>query len=137
MTEFRCNPPLPDHPASDADFAQSITLMIDEQEAGILRWHAPADEEASQGVVQLLTLRIGEPHRRRGLGGDLLNAAIKQARAWHTRRGGKLRRIWIAVEQKHQIIARAFLTGHSFHHTTTITGVCRRQDLLVYVRAFD
>jgi hypothetical protein len=35
------------------------------------------------------------------------------------------------------VIARAFLTAQSFHHTSTLKDVLRDEDLLIYVRAFD
>ena len=137
MTELRYDPPLPSKPALTDDWFQSITMFIDGQVVGVLRWHAPGDESNTQGVVQILLLEIAEPFRRRAFGRDLLNAAVAQAKQWHVSKAAKLRRFWIAVEQKHQVVARAFLTSRGFHHTTTVQGVTRRQDLLVYVKAFD
>jgi hypothetical protein len=49
----------------------------------------------------------------------------------------RLRRLWVSVEQKTQVIARAFLTQHGFHHTATMKELLADQDALIYVRTFD
>jgi ribosomal protein S18 acetylase RimI-like enzyme len=49
----------------------------------------------------------------------------------------RARRLWVAVEQRNQVIARAFLTHMGFHHTSTIRDLLSDQDVLVYVYSFD
>jgi ribosomal protein S18 acetylase RimI-like enzyme len=136
MSTFNHDPPLPPSFPRDTHtgFAQSITLHEADQPLALARWHAPSGE---QGVVQLVELTVDPAHRRRGLGSALLREVIQQATALHQLKHFRLRRLWISVEQKTQVIARAFLTQHGFHHTATIKELLDHQDAMVYVRTFD
>ena len=134
MPDFSFDPALPASAAQDG-FVQTITLRQGEQTLGFARWHAPCD--TAQGVIQLLDLFIHPPHRRSGHGGRLLRAVIEQVTRHQRLRKHPLRRIWVSVEQKAQVNARAFLTQHGFHHTATIADLLKAQDALVYVRSFD
>ncbi len=48
----------------------------------------------------------------------------------------KPEKMWLAVGHKSQVIARAFLTKHGFHHVSTTQNVLRGEDLLVYVKSW-
>ena len=52
-------------------------------------------------------------------------AVVEQARPFFKSRGAKLRRIWLAVEQKTQVIARSFLMKHNFHHTASVSELLK------------
>jgi GNAT superfamily N-acetyltransferase len=84
-----------------------------------------------------LDLTVFPPHQRVGNGKRLLDAVIAQGRELQRRRKTKLRRVWIGVEQKSQVIARAFLTSRGFHHITTVDELYRGQELMVYVKSMD
>jgi GNAT superfamily N-acetyltransferase len=101
---------------------------------GAAVWHLNSVDE---GVVQLVDLAIDPKLRRQGHAGALLNETIAQARSVCRMKRVPLRRVWVALEQKTQVLARAFLTRHGFHHTSSVTDLLREQDLLVYVRSFD
>ena len=101
---------------------------------GAAAWHLNCVDE---GVVQLVELTIDPKLRRQGHAGALLNETIAQARSVCRMKRVPLRRVWVALEQKTQVLARAFLTKHGFHHTSSVTDLLRDQDLLVYVRSFD
>jgi len=62
---------------------------------------------------------------------------MAQGREWQRRRGSKLRRVWVGIEQKSQVIARAFLTSRGFHHIATVDELYRDQELMVYVKSMD
>src|SRR5947208_2139367 len=135
MIEFHFDPPLPAKPAVAAAFAQSITMTDAGQMLATARWHSPADAQA--GLVQVLDLFTVPNQQRRGHGRRMLEAVIEQARELHRRRKTKLRRVWMAVEQKSQVIGRAFLTGRGFHHVSTASGLYRDQDLMIFVKSLD
>lgn len=141
MIEFRFEPALPplakSSPAGTPTvaFSQSITMIDGEQTLGVARWHSPADAQA--GLVQVLDLTVAPSHQRKGNARRLLDTVIEQSRELHRRRKAKLRRVWIAVEQKSQVIGRAFLTGRGFHHVSTASGLYRDQDLMVFVKSLD
>ena len=91
--------------------------------------------DAAEGLIQLLSIEIDADHRRRGLGRRLLHGLYDIARS--DLGGQPLRRVWVATGNKAHVIARAFLTGEGYHHVGSNSGVCRDQDLLLYVKSFD
>ena len=96
----------------------------------MLRW-------ASRASRSCWKLTVVPEHRRKGHGSSLLNAVIQQAALYGSTRGVLTRRVWVSVEQKTQINARAFLTRHGFHHVSTIKELLAKQDALVYLRSLD
>jgi GNAT superfamily N-acetyltransferase len=134
MLEIRCVPQLPARGGS-GDFVQTITLLDGKSVIGTARWHSPAD--ASAGLMQLLDLVVDPKFHRKGFGRRLLDTAIEQSRELHHRRGSSLRRVWIGIEQKTQIVGRAFLTSAGFHHIAAMNGLYRDQELMIYVKSLD
>ncbi|MGH7213324.1 MAG: GNAT family N-acetyltransferase [Tepidisphaeraceae bacterium] len=133
MSSFSYQPELPRRPR-DEPFLQTIVLQDNDQPVGRATWHAPAGE---QGVVQIVDLAIAPPHRRRGHGRRLFAEALRQAIEFSRRRDVPLRRVWLGIEQKSQIIARAFLTEQGLHHVATVPNLLRNQDALIYVKSLD
>jgi len=43
----------------------------------------------------------------------------------------------MTIEQKDQIVGRAFLTKHGFHHTGSLSELYKKQELLLYTKALD
>ena len=101
---------------------------------GTARWYVPA---VDHGAVQILEIHIAPEVRRKGHGTALLRELIRQVRAYHQARGARFRRLWIAVEQKSQVAARAFLTHVGFHHVATIQNILIKQDALIYLKGMD
>ena len=133
--QFTHTPPLPR--AIDAkltSFLQRIELRAGRVTLGHAAWHLV---DIDEGVVQIVDLTVDPTLHRRGHAGALLNEAIAQARALCMLKRFPLRRCWVALEQKSHVRARAFLTKHGFHHTSSVPDLLRDQDLLVYVRSFD
>jgi len=134
-SQFIHTPPLPRAPdARSASFLQHIELRESRQSIGHAVWHLIDFDE---GVVQLVELTVDPKLQRRGHASALLSESIAQARAACKLKRVPLRRLWVALEQKSQVVARAFLTKHGFHHTASVTDLLRDQDLLVFVRSFD
>lgn len=134
MTTLTVQPPIDTAPRS-GPFIQALRLGPEDAPAAVAHWHAPAN--LSEGVAQLLDLSVSPVHRRQGHGGRLLREVIAQASAYYRSRRSKLRRLWLAVEQKQQVIARAFLTSHGFHHIATVKDVLTDEDLMIYSKSFD
>ena len=135
MPSFNHQPQLPSLARDEGEgFLQTIQLRDRSEILATARWHAPMGQ---QGVVQLIELVVSPSHCRRGHGSTLLREVIQQATALHKLKKLRLRRLWVSVEQKTQVIARAFLTQHGFHHTATIKELLADQDALIYVRTFD
>ena len=120
--------------AKSNSFLQRIELRERRRPIGCAAWHVI---DLDDGVAQLVELTVEPTLQRRGHGSALLNESIAQARTVCRLKRAPLRRLWVALGQKSQVIARAFLTRHGFHHTASVTDLLRDQDLLVYVRAFD
>jgi ribosomal protein S18 acetylase RimI-like enzyme len=130
MNSMEYHPPLPRK--AQSPFVQTIILHDGEKAIGKAIWISEND-----GVVQLLHLSVDPKLGRRGHGGQLLDDVVRQATAYQRLLGIPLRRMWMMVEQKKQVVGRAFLTGHGFHHVGTMNGLHRRQDALMYMRSFN
>jgi ribosomal protein S18 acetylase RimI-like enzyme len=88
-------------------------------------------------IAQILDLGVIESHRRCGFGGQLFREMWSQIARYFQLSHVKPRRVWVAVEQKSQVIARAFLTRHGFHHVATIENLLIKQDAMIYLKSFD
>jgi GNAT superfamily N-acetyltransferase len=120
---------------SDGSFIQSVRLMDGEQVLAQARWQVSG--EAAQGVAQLLELTVAEGRRRQGHGRRVMDAMTAQVREHFSSRKVTLRRVWVAIDQKRQVIGRSFLMQFGFNHVGTIGELLRDEDLLVYMRTFD
>ena len=137
MSELTYDPILPAKASAGTDggFVQTIRLRDGGQELGLARWHVRAG--TTDGVVQIIDLIVSPDKGRQGLGGQLFDAVVDQSRKYWQLRKGKLRRVWIVVDQKTQVYARAFLTDRGFHHVSSIEELLHKQTALVYMRSFD
>ncbi len=133
MSELSFHPLLPAKPSASS-FLQEIRLTDSARVVGRAVWHAP---EGQNGAVQIVHLLVDSNWRRRDMGSRLLQAIVEQATAHHQLRNLRLRRVWACVEQKNQVLARAFLTRHGFHHVSTIERLLEDQDGLIYVKSLD
>lgn len=133
MLRFTYSPPV-DLPPTEGGFVQCVELRDDRSLVGRALWHLPCHAD---GVVQIIELSVDPAQQRQGHGGRLLNEVLHQARRLASSRGTVVRRVWLMVEQKSQLRARAFLTRHGFHHTSTASNLLRDQDLLLYSKSFD
>lgn len=120
--------------ASTGSFLQTLRLIDGKRTLGVARWHV---DDARDGVVQLLELSIDPANRRCGHGRSLFEAVLAQAAEFHRARRIPLRRIWINLRQKDQILARSFLTARGFHHVGSIENLFEGQTGLIYMRSFD
>jgi ribosomal protein S18 acetylase RimI-like enzyme len=125
--------PLIAQPA-EQPFIQRINLREGTATIATAQWHTAGGLE---GVAQLLDLSVVPEHRRKGHGSALLSAFVEQTRLYGRAAGIPTRRLWVSVEQKTQVNARAFLTRHGFHHVATIHELLAKQDALVYLLALD
>jgi GNAT superfamily N-acetyltransferase len=133
MLCIHCTPPLPAGKTAGV-FIQTIQLLDGDRLLGRAVWIAA---ESSQGVVQILELWIEPAVRRSGHAKRLFRELIEQARALHKPRKQIVRRLWIAVGHKSQVVGRAFLTGEGFHHIATTGGLLQDEDQLIYVKSLD
>ncbi len=124
--------PVPSKPA--LPFVQTLVLTDGRRTLGSATWVAP---DTDDGVVQILDIRIDPLHQRQGHGTILLRAVYEQAHKLFKAVDVKPRRAWLAVEQKNHVNARAFLSRHGYHHVSSIKNVYRKQESLIYLRAFD
>jgi ribosomal protein S18 acetylase RimI-like enzyme len=132
MSVFTYEPALP--PVAPDAFVQTIRLTDEGKPVATATWTVPAIDSA---VLQILTLEVDEKSRRQGHAKKLMAEVLKQGTLLCKSRKKKLRKAWILVRQKEQIVGRAFLTGQSFHHVATLPNLLKDEDGLVYVRAFD
>ena len=118
----------------DALFTQVIQMRDDKRVLGKAAWNITSP---SEGVVQILELWIDPSIRRAGHGRRLIGQIIAQARELHKAHKQPLRRLWVAVGHKTQVIGRSFLTGEGFHHIGSSGGLLKDQDMLIYVKSLD
>lgn len=115
-------------------FSQHIELVLNGQTVGTARWHAP---EGTDGIIQITDLAIHPDHQRHGHGSTLLKKCYAEAYELFAAHGIKPRRVWMILEQKRQVIARAFLSKHGYQHVSTMTALYKGQDGMLYQRSFD
>lgn len=132
MPTFAFDPPLPTAPVSS--FVQTVRVMDDGKPIGSATWSIPAIDV---GALQILTMEINAPNRRQGHAKRLLIEVLKQGTGFCKLKKKKLRKAWMLVRQKEQVVGRSFLTGQSFHHVNTISNLLKDEDALIYIRAFD
>src|SRR6188474_2041952 len=88
-------------------FLQTIRLAQGDQELGRACWIA--GQEVQEGVVQIIELTVTPGNWRKGHGQRLMEALTEQCRKYFKLRKSRLRRIWVAVDQKRHVIGRSFL----------------------------
>lgn len=115
-------------------FIQTLNIVKNRRTIGRLTWYAPDTED---GVVQILDIRVEPAYQRQNHGSALLRACYEQAFALFNKLDIRPRRIWVAVEQKMHVQARAFLSRHGFHHVSSVKNIFQDQESLIYLRAFD
>jgi GNAT superfamily N-acetyltransferase len=133
MPNLTCDPPV--RSATADTFLQTLRYAEGDQLIAHARWLAATD--LSHGVAQILDFTVSPTHRRKGHGHFVMEALTTQAADYFQHRKSRLRRVWIPVEQKHQVIARSFLMQFGFNHVGTISQLLKREDLLIYMRTFD
>jgi ribosomal protein S18 acetylase RimI-like enzyme len=133
MPDLSFDPPIT--AAGSQGFVQSIRLIHGKTLIGQARWHVAGD--GRDGVVQILELEIAPEHRRTGHGRRLWEATMDQVRRYFKARQVRPRRVWINLEQKQQVVGRAFLTQFGFHHVATIPNLLKDQDAMVYALSLD
>lgn len=110
-----------------------VTLFVDGRAVGRCGWHLLSEKD---GAVHVLWFEVAAEVGRRGHGTALFKEMVKRANEHLASRGGRLRRVTCALEQKAQVVARAFATRCGFHHTATVGNVLRDQDLMVYTVSY-
>jgi ribosomal protein S18 acetylase RimI-like enzyme len=133
MPDLSYDPPVPTTPING--FVQTIRLQRSGKEVGHARWHIPGD--GHDGAVQILELTVGINHRRQHHGQTLYDAVLGQIRKLFKAHKIKPRRIWMNLEQKDQVVGRAFLTKQGYHHVATIPTLLSGQDAMVYLVSLD
>ncbi len=133
MIVSHVDPPVPPTP-NDRAFTQTVYLRSSDRVIGQAVWAATVP---TQGIIQILELWIEPGLRRSGHGRRLMRAVVEQARLLHQLRGEPLRRLWIGVCHKTQVVGRSFLTSEGFHHIGSTCGLLNDEDLLVYVKSLD
>ena len=131
MPEFTYDPPI----APTAGFLQTIKMTEGVKLIGTALWHAAVDSK--DGIVQILEFNIVPNFRRHGNGKRLMAALVSQVLAYHLARKMPPRRLWAALRQKSQVIARAFFTSQGFTHIATVKDLMANEEALAYIRTFD
>ena len=127
------DPPVPSK-IIDRLFMQTILLKDGDRTLGRAVWSATAP---TQGVVQILEFWIDPLFRRKGNGRRLMRGLVEQARMLQAIRKEPLRRLWIGVGHKTEVVGRSFLTSEGFHHISTTGGLLSNEDQLIYVKSLD
>jgi ribosomal protein S18 acetylase RimI-like enzyme len=133
MLEIICDPPA--RSKGVESFLQSVRMVDGDDLIAQARWQASSDP--THGVAQLLELWVSPGRRRQGFGRKLMDAVSAQATEHFRSRKSQLRRVWMAVEQKQQVIGRSFLMQFGFNHVGTVSELLKDQDLLIYMRTFN
>jgi GNAT superfamily N-acetyltransferase len=116
MLRVTCEPPV--RSKSAESFVQTVRLLDGEELVAYARWQCTGD--LSHGVAQLLELTVSESRRRQGHGRRVMDAVSAQAQEYFRSRKLAMRRLWVAIEQKRQVIGRSFLMQFGFNHEGTM-----------------
>ncbi|HYE19331.1 MAG TPA: GNAT family N-acetyltransferase [Tepidisphaeraceae bacterium] len=137
MPAFTCSPPIEAGVTPDAGdvFVQTIELRDGDRLLARAKWSSNPD--TAVGVAQLLELWVAPESRRQGNGRRLMEELTRQAVGYYKARKSRLRRVWAAIAQKRDVIARSFLMRYTFHHVGTVKELLRDEDMLVYMRTMD
>lgn len=94
--------------------------------------------DVTQGLQQILHVEVAGPYRRRGIATRLLQLAFDDARQMLAQlpEPRKLRRVFALTAHKSHIPLRAVLTELGFHHFSTVGGLWKGEDLLVYIKSY-
>jgi ribosomal protein S18 acetylase RimI-like enzyme len=133
MVEIICDPPA--RSKGIECFLQSVRIVDGDELIAQARWQTSSDP--AQGVAQLLELWVAPARRRQGNGRKMMDAVAAQAMEHFRSRKSFLRRLWMAVEQKRQVIGRSFLMQFGFNHVGTVSELLKDEDLLIYMRTFN
>jgi N-acetylglutamate synthase-like GNAT family acetyltransferase len=131
MESFSYHPAVEKRPLGP--LSQTIKLKLDDQVIGTAHWFTTGTD----GHVQLLHLDIDPKHRRQKRGTKLYQEVVAQARQFFQSHQQPVRRVTVQIEQKSQVIGRAWLTTLGFHHVGTTRNVLNEQDLLIYLLGLD
>lgn len=114
---------------------RSLTIGSPDAPVATLTYHL---SEAAHAVQQILHVEVKANHRRRGHATRLLNAAILDAQTLLRLQPdpARLRRVFAATAHKSHIPFRAVLTGLGFHHASTVPGLWKGEDLLIYIKSY-
>jgi GNAT superfamily N-acetyltransferase len=121
--------------ATGETFFQTLRLTAGDELIAQARWLVNTDP--SHGAAQIVEFTVSPNHRRKGHGHFLMEALTTQATEFFALRKSRLRRVWLSLEQKRQVIARSFLMQFGFNHVGTVSELLKREDLLIYMRTFD
>lgn len=141
LTPAPSKPPSPDvvnvtaSGPTRAPCVRILTVGSPDAPVATLTYHL---SEPAQAVQQILHLEVHPDHRRRGHATRLLNAAIADAQQLLQSQSNpaRLRRVFAATAHKSHIPFRAVLTGLGFHHASTVTGLWKGEDLLIYIKSY-
>lgn len=133
MLEITTDPIIPPKP-DDRPFVQAVRLTDGPTPIAHGYWHA---SPTRLGAIQIVDLYVEKSHRRRGMGRQILRAILDQGIEYHRRQRRTLRQVWFPIAQKKEIIGRAFLAEHNFHHVATISEMLSDEDILVFKRSLD
>lgn len=133
MIQTTTEPALPAKP-DDRPFVQLVRMVDDGVPIAHGYWHG---SPTRLGAIQIVDLYVEKSYRRKGMGRLMLKAILEQATEYHRRQRRTLRQIWFPIAQKSEIVARAFLAEHNFHHVATVSEVLRDEDILIFKRSLD
>ena len=125
---------VPDDAGGKLPMTQRLTLTLDGRVIAHARWHATASDD---GVFQIADLFVDPLHQRKGHGSRLLREMYEHAIATFRSLGITPRRVWVCVEQKRHVTARAFFSKHGFQHVATMKEHFVDQDAMLYSRSFN
>lgn len=114
-------------------FIQTIELLDGDESLATATWFTTGTD----GVIQLLDIRVKPGLGRKGVGTALFRHLQREADSFFRLRSQRLRRVIVNAEQKTDIVARAFFTHLGFHHVQTIDNTLRNEDILVYLLGCD
>ena len=133
MSDILIDPPVAKIVAG-RPFFQTLRIRQNGVDVATARWHSTGNAE---GVAQLIDLEVAPEQRRNKHATRLMHEVVRQIGLYFSQLNIPHRRIWVGVEQKSQVVARAFLMMHGFHHMNTVDSLFDEQDMLIYVRTMN
>lgn len=133
MARLSVDPPIRNASTKTA-FVQIITATEGGKVVGKAIW---ASSPTQAGTIQIIAMEVDQTVLRQRIGSQLMTRLFEESAKRSKSLGIPLRRIWLLIEQKTQIAARGFLTGHGFHHVKTVDALLKDEAGMIYVKSFD
>ncbi|MFW9950411.1 MAG: GNAT family N-acetyltransferase [Candidatus Thorarchaeota archaeon] len=112
---------------------KTLACLSEERIIGTISWEPKGGLE--DGVIELIALGTTPSYQRRGVGSELINTLINEAKAFFAQLSYKLRVIYLFMEKNNEI-GRKFYKRKGFREIFTIPSFLPHDDAVFWIKYF-